>query len=568
MAGRISMGARREVVSAVAGRYRPAKRAEKGRILDELCATTGWHRKHAVRALRQRETVMPGEVEASRERRRRYGATIKDALTALWEASDRVCGKRLKVMIPTLLPALERNGRLTLDGSDRARVLAISAATIDRLLGDVRVAASGGKRRRAGFYSAIRREVPIRTFNDWKSPPPGFCEVDMVAHGGTSVAGSFIQTLTMVDVATGWTECLPLVTRDGSLVVEAMKHARSLFPWLLRGVDFDNDSAFMNDVVVPWCREQKLEVTRSRAYKKNDQAFVEQKNGAVVRRLMGYGRFDGVETARVMARLYAAARLYVNFFQPSFKLKEKRREGAKVIKRYHVPSTPCQRALVYPRLAAAVKKRLREQYRTLDPVALLAEIRAAQEELGNRVDRRAGDARGQQRAGKDTTPQPVQSSTPDAVAFAKTLGTTVGAGDPRATHRRPKRPYKTRVRMPSKLDPHVVTIEYWLAAEPQLTALAILGRLIEKHPEQFGMKQHSIVQRLLKALRKKVAETLIAQKPPRTTTTAAPSTGPVDGSGYHGPDPPTVPAVERASIAERLNRLADVGSSAPTALSG
>ena len=209
----------------------------------------------------------------------------------------------------------------------------------------------------------------------------------------------------------------------------------------MRGVDFDNDSAFMNDVVVPWCREQKLEVTRSRAYKKNDQAFVEQKNGAVVRRLMGYGRFDGVETARVMARLYAAARLYVNFFQPSFKLKEKRREGAKVIKRYHVPSTPCQRALVYPRLAAAVKKRLREQYRTLDPVALLAEIRAAQEELGNRVDRRAGDARGQQRAGKDTTP-PVQSSTPDAVAFAKTLGTTVEAirvpptGDPSGLIRR------------------------------------------------------------------------------------------------------------------------------------
>ena len=107
----------------------------------------------------------------------------------------------------------------------------------------------------------------------------------------------------------------------------------------LRGADFDNDSAFMNDVVVPWCRAQKIEVTRSRAYKKNDQAFVEQKNGAVVRRLVGYGRFDGAETARIMARLYAAARLYVNFFQPSFKLKEKRREGAKVIKRYHDPAT-------------------------------------------------------------------------------------------------------------------------------------------------------------------------------------------------------------------------------------
>src|SRR5262249_33210541 len=173
MAGRISMGARREVVSAVAERYRSARRREKGRILDELCATTGWHRKHAVRALRQHETVALGEVAASRERRRRYGATTKDALTALWEASDRVCGKRLKVMIPTLLPALEQHGRLKLDKVDRDRVLAISAATIDRLLGDVKVVASGGKRRHAGFYSAIRREVPIRTFNDWKSPPPG-----------------------------------------------------------------------------------------------------------------------------------------------------------------------------------------------------------------------------------------------------------------------------------------------------------------------------------------------------------------------------------------------------------
>jgi Integrase core domain len=559
MAGRISMGARREVVSAVTERYRSAKRAEKGRMLDALCATTGWHRKHAVRALRQRETVAPGEVGAPRERRRRYDATIKDALTALWEASDRVCGKRLKVMIPTLLPALEQHGRLKLGQADRDRVLAVSAATIDRLLGDVKVAASGGKRRRAGFYSAIRREVPIRTFNDWNSPPPGFCEVDMVAHGGTSVAGSFIQTLTMVDVATGWTECLPLVTRDGSLVVEAMKHAQSLFPWLLRGVDFDNDSAFMNDVVVPWCREQKLEVTRSRAYKKNDQAFVEQKNGAVVRRLMGYGRFDGLETARTMGRLYAAARLYVNFFQPSFKLKEKRREGAKVIKRYHAPSTPYQRALAHPKVTAAVKKRLRDQYRSLDPVALLAEIRATQEELGNRVDRRA--ARGLQRACK--TPAPAT-----AAAFAKTLGRTVQLGEPRATHRRPHRPYKTRVRMPSKLDPHIATIEGWLAAQPQLTALAIVGRLSERYPEQFGTRQHSIVQRLLRALRRKAAEQLVAQEPLGDTTTAAPWPGSVDGSGYVGPDPPTAPLVEQAGKANWRDRSADIGSSAATAPSG
>src|SRR5271165_1658722 len=422
MAGRISMGARREVLSAVAERYRWAGRREKGRILDELCAAMGWHRKHAVRALGRHGTGKSVGAEERTSRRRKYDATIKDAVTALWEASDRVCSKRLVVMIPTLAPALERHGRLKLDAGHRERVLAISAATIDRMLGPTKLVVAGGRRRRMGFYSAIRREVPIRTFNDWKSPPPGFCEVDMVAHGGTSVAGSFIQTLTMDDVATGWTECLPLITRDGSLVVEAMKHVQSLFPWLLRGVDFDNDSAFMNDVVVPWCREQKLEVTRSRAYKKNDQAFVEQKNGSVVRRLMGYGRFEGVETARVMARLYAAARLYVNFFQPSFKLKEKRREGAKVIKRYHVPSTPCQRALVYPRLAAAVKKRLREQYRTLDPVALLAEIRAAQEELGNRVDRRAGGALRETATGKSDVAAVVNSSIAAPAAFARGLG--------------------------------------------------------------------------------------------------------------------------------------------------
>jgi hypothetical protein len=236
MAGNISMGARREVVSALVERYRSAGRREKGRILDELTAVTGWHRKHALRA------KSPTQATGTVPRKRRYTAAIRDAVTALWEASDRVCGKRLKVMIPALLPALERHGRLTLSRNERALVLSVSAATIDRMLVDVKVAAAGGRRRRVGFYLAIRREVTIRTFNDWSDPPPGFCEIDMVAHGGTSVAGSFIQTLTLTDIAMGWTECLPLVARDGSLVVEAMTRAQSLFPWLMRGADFDTSA--------------------------------------------------------------------------------------------------------------------------------------------------------------------------------------------------------------------------------------------------------------------------------------------------------------------------------------
>jgi hypothetical protein len=252
---------------------------------------------------------------------------------------------------------------------------------------------------------------------------------------------------------------------------------------------------------------------------------------------MGYGRFDGVETARVMGRLYAAARLYVNLFQPSFNLKEKRCEGAKVIKRYHLPSTPYERALAHPKVTAAVKKRLRDQYHSLDPVGLLAEIRTTQDELGNRVDRRAGQAR-------RLKPAYTSSAPGTAGTFARTLGKTV-TGEPRATHRRTRRPYKARVRMPSQLDPHIAVIDGWLAEQPQLTALAIVGRLSEKYPEEFGPRQHSIVQRLLRVLRRKTAKQLVAEKPLGDAATVAPLPGVVDGSGDVRPDPPTAPLAEQ-----------------------
>ena len=210
-----------------------------------------------------------------------------------------------------------------------------------------------------------------------------------------------------------------------------------------------------------------------------------------------------------------------------------------MIKRYHDPSTPYERALAHPMVPEAVKRRLREQYRMLDPVALLAEIRAAQEELGNRIDRRAGGALRENASGKSDMVVP--SSTAEPAAFARGLGNDLARGEPRATHRRPKRRYKKRVRMPSKLDPHVALIEGWLAAEPQLTAIAIVGRLAELHPDQFGKKQHSIVQRLLRALRKSAAHRLIAAATAEGHENGGPPPGAVDGSGYAGPDPPTAP---------------------------
>jgi hypothetical protein len=217
--------------------------------------------------------------------------------------------------------------------------------------------------------------------------------------------------------------------------------------------------------------------------------------------------------------------------------------------------------LAHPKVTTAVKKRLRDQYRSLDPIALLAEIRTTQEELGNRVDRRAGQARGQQPACASIAPA-------TAAAFAKTLGKSVKAGEPRATHRRSHRPYKTRVRMPSKLDPHIAAIEGWLAEQPQLTALAIVGRLREKYSEEFGTRQHSIVQRLLRALRRKAAKQMVAQEVFGEATVAAPLPGVVDGSGYVGPDPPTAPLVEQAGKATWRGRSIDIGSSSAMAPSG
>jgi hypothetical protein len=256
-----------------------------------------------------------------RTRNRLYDEAVRQSLTVLWEAADRICGKRMKALIPMLVDAMERHGHLDLDPVVKTKVLQVSAATIDRVLEAARLHIDGQRKRRNGVGSAIRRSIPVRTFADWRDPPPGFFEIDMVEHcGGVKTEGEFVHTLTMTDIASGWTECVAMRVRDQLLIIQAFEDVAAELPFTMLGVDSDNDSAFMNDVVVPWCREQKLEVTRSRAYKKNDQAFVEQKNGAVVRRLMGYGRFDGIETARVMGRLYAGARLYVNFFQPSFKL--------------------------------------------------------------------------------------------------------------------------------------------------------------------------------------------------------------------------------------------------------
>ncbi len=217
----------------------------------------------------------------------------------------------------------------------------VSAATIDRVLAGARSHTDGQRKRRKGVGAAIRRSTPVRTFADWRDPPPGFFEIDMVEHcGGPKTDGDFVHTLTLTDIASGWTECVAMHWRNQMLVIEGLEKAAADLPFAMLGVDSDNDSAFMNQNVLDYCQSKGLEQTRSRAYKKNDQAWVEQKNGAIVRRLVGYGRLNAPVATQTLAQLYASSRLYINFFQPSFKLKSKARDGARVHKAYHAPGDP------------------------------------------------------------------------------------------------------------------------------------------------------------------------------------------------------------------------------------
>ena len=302
----ISQGTRQELVTSVADRYRQSTAAEKRLILDEFVALTGYHRKHAVRVLNG-SAITP---RARRGRRCVYDAAVTEGLIVLWEASDRMCGKRLKALLPTLVPALEHHGHLSLDPAVRERLLAVSAATIDRRLASARAVTAGQRRRRRSALNGLRGSVPVRTFGDWKDPAPGFVEADLVAHCGGTLSGSFVWSLVLTDIASGWTECVPLLVREARLVVDALDHLRGALPFPLRGIDTDNGSEFLNEVLAAFCREQGIELTRSRPYRKNDQAWVEQKNGAVVRRMVGYGRLEGVPAAEALARLYSAARLF------------------------------------------------------------------------------------------------------------------------------------------------------------------------------------------------------------------------------------------------------------------
>ena len=504
MARGVSMATRDELLQVLRPRYRSAPGREKGRILDEFVAVMGYHRKHAIRVLNRE--AGPGRKE--RRVRRIYDEAVRQALVVLWETSDRLCGKRLKVMLPVLVEALERHGHLALDEKLRERLLAVSPATIDRLLAPARKKAGRG-RRRSGPASAVGRRIPVRTFSDWGSPPPGYFEADFVAHHGGSMAGSFLHTFVVTDVASGWTEGVALLARQQDLVVEALDALHGQLPVEMRGLDTDNDSAFINETVAEYCTLRGLEQTRSRAYRKNDQAWVEQKNGAVVRRMAGYERLSGVVAAQRLARLLGVARLLVNYFQPSYKLRKKTRIGAKVKKEYFPPATPCDRLLADPRVSPDVKTRLREERDGLDPVVLLKELREAQAELAK--------LKAEEDAGADDV-------TLDA--FLAALPRLSEQGEVRPTHRKmPKSPRTWRTRK-DPLEQVWPEIQVWLDADPDTTAKALLQRLQATRPGSFEGGQLRTLQRRVRAWRRERAAVLLRVALEGRSPAAAPGEAP------------------------------------------
>jgi hypothetical protein len=346
-------------------------------MLDEFTGVTRLHRKAAIRLLNR-------PIQAGVGRRRGRPAVYKEVMEPLrvvWEASDRLCSRRLQPFLPEMISVLRQHGEQKIDASTAAQLCKMSPSTIDRLLRPCRKV--GGRRglttTRPG--SLLKSSIPIRTFADWQENKSGFMETDLVAHCGVSTEGFYLNTLCAVDVASGWTECVPVWGKGQERVRSAVHRMRQRLPFPLLGVDSDNGSEFINQCFYSYCHQEKITFTRSRAYKKNDSCHVEQKNGNVVRRLVGYDRYTSKVAYQCLGRIYDCVRLYMNFFQPTMKLVSKTRHGAKVNKVYDTARTPYQRLLESDVLTEAKKAQLAAIYRGLNPVLLLKQINSNLEQL-------------------------------------------------------------------------------------------------------------------------------------------------------------------------------------------
>jgi transposase InsO family protein len=355
-----------EYAAALRARYRAARKGAKRRILDEFCQTTGMHRKAAIRLLAKPTRLVP--VRSGRPRR--YGPEVTEALVKLWEVGDRMCGKLLASVIPDLLAALERHGEVSVLPEVRVLLLRVSPSTIDRLLRKHRTHGLRQPRRQRPATTTLKNQVPIKTWSEWDGAPVGSLQADLVFHCGESVEGFFLTTLCAVDVALGWTELQPVWGMRQQRVGTAIHHIRRRLPFSLLALHTDNGSEFINHLLISWCRREGISFTRGRGYRKNDQAYVEQRNWLSVRRQVGYDRLSSREAYSILQELYPLLRVQLNFFRPVRKLVGKERLGSRVIKHYDEPRTPYQRLLASGCLSEEGRARLEKEYLAINPVQI------------------------------------------------------------------------------------------------------------------------------------------------------------------------------------------------------
>jgi len=388
---RLTMQVRKSVIAAIALRYQKEGKKQKGFILNEFIELTGYNRSYASHILQahgkkirvRNDTVIEGDIRkgAKRKRQRKYGDKELKGLKKIWGIMDCICGKRLAPMLKEVICILERYKEIRLDRDTRKKLHKISSSTIDRLLAEERKKQNIKGRSHTKPGTLLKSQIPIRTFSEWDEKSPGFVEIDLVGHDGGDARGEFVQTLDVTDIFTGWTETQAVRNKAQIWVFEALKDIRGRLPFKLMGIDSDNGSEFINNHLLRFCIEEKITFTRARSYRKNDNCFVEQKNYSVVRRAVGYSRYDTEEERNTLNELNSHLRLYTNFFQPVMKLIEKIRIGSKVIKKYDKPRTPYQRVLESTLVPQDRKQQLRQQYATLNPADLKRKITKLQQRL-------------------------------------------------------------------------------------------------------------------------------------------------------------------------------------------
>jgi hypothetical protein len=369
--------AKAEIIKHYRKPYRRAVKSEKSRIIDIIIEYTGYSRKHIIHALNQ-DVDVPARI--TRDRVSRYEPII-EPLEKIWAVSNFLCGKRLQPFIPELLSSLKRHQEIDLTEQEESLLLSVRSATIDRLLRNARAGLVPKGRSTTKPGTLLKHKIAIRTFADWNEDEPGFLEIDLVAHCGDNTRGEYVNTLDMTDVATGWTVCTAFMGKSERFCVEAIEEVKTSFPFAILGIDSDNGSEFINAHLKRYCERNLITFTRGRANKKNDSCYVEQKNWDVVRKMIGYARFDTYEQLDIIKRIHNLLALYQNYFQPSQKLVSKERIGPKVKKKYDIAQTPCQRLLSREGVPEETKEALRKTFLDLNPVQLLRSIQSLISEL-------------------------------------------------------------------------------------------------------------------------------------------------------------------------------------------